>query len=167
MDIISHGLWGGISFGRKNKNDFIKSFLFGFGPDFFSFGLLTIASFIGLDTRPDFSGGLPDPSSIPQYVHTLYDITHSIFIFAVVLGIVWFIRKKPLVPMFAWGLHILMDIPTHSKEFFPTPFLWPFSDFKFDGVSWGNPVIFYPEIALLITLYILWFLKKKWDKKNS
>jgi len=38
MDIISHGLRGGIAVGRKNKKQFWLSFAFGILPDFVSFG---------------------------------------------------------------------------------------------------------------------------------
>jgi len=68
--------------------------------------------------------------------------------------------------MWAWGLHILMDIPTHSTDFFPTPFLWPFSGYRVDGISWGHPYIFFPNVVVLIVLYILFFLKKKKRKSN-
>jgi hypothetical protein len=36
MDVISHGLWGGVAFGRKNKKYFWWSFGFGIMPDLLS-----------------------------------------------------------------------------------------------------------------------------------
>jgi hypothetical protein len=48
----------------------------------------------------------------------------------------WLTGALPLAYL-AWLGHILVDIPTHSKRFFPTPFLWPISDYKVDGISWG------------------------------
>lgn len=48
MDIISHGLWGGIAFGRKNKKDFWQSFAFGVMPDLLAFGVLTVATTLGV-----------------------------------------------------------------------------------------------------------------------
>lgn len=59
--------------------------------------------------------------------------------------------------MLAWPLHILIDIPTHTAEFFPTPFLWPVSNFHVDGISWGNPFIFYPDLILLVLSYLIWY----------
>ncbi len=157
MDIISHGLWGGVAFGRKNKRDFWWSFGFGIAPDLFSFGIFSAMSVLGVVSGPDWSAGPPDPSTIPQYVHSLYNITHSLVIFAFVFGIVWAIRKKPWLPMLAWPLHILVDMPTHSTEFFPTPFLWPFfNNVRIDGVPWSHPWIFAPNVVLLAGLY-LWF----------
>ncbi len=164
MDIISHGLWGGIALGRKNKKDFWWSFAFGVMPDLFSFGILTVATVFGFSARPDW-GGHPTNASIPAYVHSLYNVTHSLIVFAVVFAIVWLVRRKPFLPMLAWGLHVLMDIPTHSTEFFPTPFLWPFSTFKVNGIPWSHPIIFFPDVVLLLVLYLWFFVYKKGWKK--
>lgn len=161
MDFISHGLWGGIAFGRKNRRAFFWAFLFGVMPDLLSFGLFSFMRILGLASGPDWSNGLPAMSEIPRYVHTMYDITHSLFIFILALALVLLVTKKVFWPMFAWGLHILMDIPTHSMLFFATPFLWPFSDYKFDGIGWSHPYIFYPNAALLMLLYFLFLYSKR------
>ena len=168
MDIISHGLWGGAAFGRKNKRDFFLAFLFGFMPDFFSFGMLFIYRIflrLGASNPPDAILA-PPHLPVPIFVYNLYNITHSLIIFTLVFGIVWFLMKKPFWPILAWGLHILVDIPSHSFDFFPTPFLWPVSDFKINGISWGNPFIFFPNVVLLIIVYGFLYYKKKKQTKN-
>ncbi|MEK7159826.1 MAG: metal-dependent hydrolase [Patescibacteria group bacterium] len=161
MDIISHGLWSGFAFGRKNKKLYWWAIGFGLMPDLFSFGILSAAKVLGLTSGPDWEQGLPDPMEIPQIIHTLYNITHSLIVFALVFGLVWFWLRKPFFPMLGWGLHLLMDIPTHSAAFFPTPFLWPLSDFTVNGIGWGQPIIFYPNIALLVIGYLGWWIYKK------
>jgi hypothetical protein len=75
--------------------------------------------------------------------------------------VVWLVRKKPLLEMGAWVLHICMDIPTHGTAFFPTPFLWPVSDLHVDGVPWSRPYIFFPNVALLAVLYAWYFFKRR------
>ncbi len=161
MDTLSHGLYGGIAFGRKTKVSYWKSFFFGVAPDLFSFGIFTVATVLGLVAGPDWGAGTPDPSAIPTYVHHLYNVTHSFITAAVVIGLVWFIIKRMPVEMFAWPLHIIVDIPTHSSAFFPTPFLWPFLDYRFDGISWSNPYIFIPNVALLVVLYTWFYFSRK------
>ncbi len=161
MDIVSHGLYGGVAFGRKNRTNFWLSFFFGVMPDLFSFGLFTAGTWIGLFDHPDWSSGRhPDPSQIPQFVSTFYDYTHSLVIFALVFGLVWLIRQRPWWIMAGWGLHILVDIPTHSSAFFPTPFLFPLSDFHIDGHPWSTPEIFLPNVILLIALYTWFYVVK-------
>jgi len=81
MDIVSHGLWGSIAFGRKNRSSFWLAFVIGMAPDIFSFGILWVAAILGLSEQPDFSHGTPPESTIPQYVHHLYNVTHSFIVF--------------------------------------------------------------------------------------
>jgi len=65
-----------------------------------------------------------------------------------------FVNKKFAFAMFAWPLHILLDFPFHTADFFPTPILWPLIEVKFDGISWATPYIWFSNIAGLIMLYI-------------
>jgi hypothetical protein len=167
MDIISHGLWGGIAFGRKSKKDWWTSFAFGVAPDALSFGVLFVMTFLGLSAQPNWAGGPPDPSFIPQYVHTLYNITHSLVTFAVVFGIVWLVLKRPFMPMLAWVFHIVLDIFTHDINFFPTPYLWPLPFTPVDGVSWGHPYIWYPNVVLLALVYGVWFLVRRRSRHGT
>ena len=162
MDIISHGLWGSVAFGRKNRKSFLLAFLFGVMPDLLSFGIFFVLTLFGVFQRPDF-GGLEPPTNemIPHFVHSLYNITHSLVVFVVLFALLWLIFKRPILEFGAWGLHILVDIPTHSSAFFPTPFLWPLSDFMVDGKNWSSPYIFIPNVVLLFVLYLWFFVLKK------
>jgi len=164
MDTLSHGLWGGVGFGRKNKKSFWLAFTFGITPDLFSFGLLFIARFLGFYPGLELRGGPSDPSMIPAYVDKLYNITHSLVIFIIVFGLTWLYLKRPVLEMGAWAIHVILDIFTHGFEFFPTPFLWPLSDYKFDGVPWGNPWIFFPNVILLILAYAYFFWRKRYKR---
>ena len=168
MDTLSHGLWGSIFFGRKIRKDFWIAFLFGVLPDLLSFGVYMAGSWIGIFDHPSFSSGEhPLPSEFPAFVNILYNNTHSLAIVLFATGIVWLIWKKIYWPMMAWPLHILYDIPTHSATFFPTPFLWPLSNFHVQGALWSQPYIFFPNwIALLVCLY-WFFLRPRRQRKNS
>jgi len=165
MDIVSHGLWGGLALGRSSRRSFWTAFGFGTVPDLFSFGLV-FANGLWVHGL-DFFNGLghpPDPTLIPAYVHSLYNATHSLVVFALVFGLVWLLRGKPLMELGAWGLHIAVDIFTHSEAFFPTPFLWPLSDLRVDGVPWSDPRIFFSNLLLLAVLYAWFFLQRKRKK---
>ena len=156
MDILSHGLWGSAVVGRKGKKSFWLAFFFGVAPDLFSFGIFTASVWLGFESGPEWQHGPPDPSQIPSYVYSLYNVTHSLFVFLLIFGIVFAFRKKPMWEMSAWGFHVLLDIFTHSERFFPTPFLWPISDFHVNGQSWGTWWIFLPNVALLALVYAYW-----------
>lgn len=162
MDIVSHGLWGGLALGRTSRRSFWTAFGFGTVPDLFSFGLV-FANGLWVHGL-DFFNGLghpPDPTLIPAYVYSLYNATHSLVVFALVFSLVWLLRGKPLMELGAWGLHIAVDIFTHSEAFFPTPFLLPLSDLRVDGVPWSDPRIFFSNVLLLAALYAWFFLTRK------
>ncbi len=169
MDVLSHGLWGGVSFFLKSEKRFWLAFGFGMAPDIFSFGIFMGLSILGLVSGPDWSMVPPDITLIPNYVHVLYSITHSLFVFVFAFGLVWFWRKKPLYEMLAWPLHIFMDIPTHSTSFFATPFLWPISSYRLDGIPWSHPIILFGNAFLLLTIYggLLYRRKKKMITRNT
>lgn len=153
MDIFSHGLWSSISFGRKNRRSFWLAFFFGVAPDLFSFGIYFVDRILG----HEFVMGKPELERIPQYVYQMYDITHSLVIFTAVFLLTWLILRRPVWEMAGWALHILVDIPTHATSFFPTPFLWPIADVTVNGISWGHPYIFFPNVALLLIVYLYYF----------
>lgn len=152
MDIVSHALWGYAITLRKSK--FLLAALFGALPDLFAF---TIPFIFNL-----FNGGF-DHHNIPvfgEYVNVLYSISHSLFIAILVFAIIYAIRKKVYIWMLGWPLHILIDIPTHSLEFFATPFLFPISDLRFDGIPWSNPFIFFTNWTLIALFYTYLFRKE-------
>ncbi len=160
MDIFSHGLWGGIAFGRKNRRSFWASFLFGIFPDFFAFAPFFVTAMLGLGGQRLRFGEPPSEHIMPDYIYSLYGISHSLVIFAAVFIAALILFRRPVYEMLAWPLHILVDIPTHSEKFFPTPFLWPISDIHISGHPWSDPVIFVPNIMLLAGLYIWYFIIK-------
>ena len=151
MDTLSHALWGRGFFGYKGRPYW--SLFFGALPDLFSFGIYFLASiFINIG---DFKFGKPALDEIPNYVFTLYDVTHSLVISLIFILIVYLLFNKNFAfAMLAWPLHILLDFPFHTAEFFPTPILWPIIDVKFDGIAWSNPYIWFSNIAGIIMLYI-------------
>ena len=72
-----------------------------------------------------------------------------------IIGGISFYKKEMVWPMLAWPFHIILDIPFHTKDFFPVQFLWPISDIAFDGISWSSPFIVIPNFSGIILLYIL------------
>jgi hypothetical protein len=175
MDTLAHGLWGGLagrSLSNKNRRlNLIKAFLWGVLPDIFAFtipifwllysiifGDMQLSSWPTPGPHVEPSGGLLPFASV---VNTLYNIGHSFFVFGAVFGLVYLFTKRVHLEMVGWFLHILLDIPTHSYQFFPTPFLWPVSDFKVDGISWGVPWFMVLNYSLLLLFYALLRIRER------
>jgi len=157
MDYLAHGLWSYIFF-HKSKLPW-KAIFFGMLPDTLSW---LIYFFYLLSINQVF--GRPNQTLIPWWVDALYKATHSLILFAVLLLVLLFIFKSwKKIPLFtyAYPLHIIMDIPTHSRAFLPTPFLWPLSDWKFPGISWGSLGFMMVNYAAIIGL-LVWI----WGKKD-
>ena len=149
MDTLSHALWGKGLFGYRKYRWY--SFLFGALPDLFSFGIYFIHS-IFFSSSPLM--GRPTRSEIPEWVYSLYDISHSLVIASIFIFIAYKINKEFAFPMLAWPAHIILDFFTHSIEFFPTPILWPISDFKFDGIPWSIPIVFFANVISIFFLFV-------------
>lgn len=171
MDILAHGLWThaihrGVATAKNiklTKRNIWIAIFFGLAPDLFSFGPYFIQEIV-FHGRQLF-GGPPNPALIPTYVYYSYNFTHSIVVFLAVFLLLWTVFRKPYWLMFGWGLHILFDIFSHDVNFFPTPFLFPVSNFKFDGISWSNPAFMAVNYSLLIMFYAGLFLFMKLKKK--
>jgi len=155
MDTVSHALWGKGLFGYRRYGYY--ALIFGTIPDLLSFGLYFIFNLIF--NFSNFKLGKPPIEDIPNWVFSLYDFSHSIVIASIFIIIVYRLNKDFCFPMLAWPFHIMLDFFTHSKNYFPTPILWPLSNYKFDGIPWSNPYIWFSNIFFIMILFI--YRKKK------
>lgn len=176
MDVFAHGLWGSAAFSAINTK--IKkplnvrwAALFSIFPDFFAFTPMFVWMFWSFASGSLSFADMPHPDDVEpaqrdtlfifRVTAQLYQFTHSIIIFFIVFAIVHLLLRRPVWEMGAWLLHIFIDIPTHSYEFYPTPFLWPFSGVMVDGISWGVPWFMIVNYASLAIVYFLLFYRKK------
>ena len=116
--------------GRRKFSDWTlwAAFLFGVFPDLASLGI-----HFGMDM---ILGNGVRWKEIPDFVFTLYNVTHSLFGMAVCIGLLAWWKRALFVPALAWPLHVLMDVPTHGHGIFMTPLFWPFSERGFAGWNW-------------------------------
>ena len=176
MDVFAHGLWGGAAFAVINKK--IKkplnigwAALFSVFPDVFAFAPVFAWMAFGLVSGTLSFSDMPHPDAVEparqdtlfifRVTAQLYQFSHSIVIFFIVFAIAHFLLRRPVWEMGAWLLHIFIDIPTHSYQFYPTPFLWPFSGAMVDGISWGVPWFMILNYTSLAVVYILLFRRNK------
>ncbi|MEK7546745.1 MAG: metal-dependent hydrolase [Patescibacteria group bacterium] len=203
MDILSHGLWAGAAAkalrqaqGKESKrklNVWLTAF-WGVFPDLFAFTIPFVWLFGNLlsgnvnfsDIHPP-TGDEPErkllfgngdtrqaESSISYLTASLYNISHSMVVFFVVIALVIIFRKfflkKNRIPweMGGWFLHIALDVPTHSYAFYPTPVFWPIAGWKFQGYAWANPLFIVVNYTALIIAYsAIRYFKKRTLPKNK
>ncbi len=183
MDTLAHGLWAtalsksvNIRTPRSLKTG--QMALWSIAPDLFSFTPVVVwmiwqMSYNGVAfsdiPRPEFmSADERGRIFILSLSQILYHISHSGIIFLGLFLLVWLLRRykagktsgnafgggRPYFEMAGWLLHILLDIPTHSEKFYPTLFLWPLSNFHFNGSSWGNMKFMIGNYLCLLTVFV-------------
>ena len=42
-------------------------------------------------------------------------------------------------PLLGWWSHIVIDVFTHSADYYAVPVLYPFTERGFDGIAWTTP----------------------------
>ena len=154
----------------KKTIKYLVNCFFGVFPDLFAFTIPILWTIIDLVTGKITFADFPRPETIEpvnqnilpifRTTHLLYDISHSLIIFFLVVVVLFIIFRKVILELSGWLLHILIDIPTHSYRFYPTPFLWPISGIKFNGLSWATPWFIIINYSAIIFVYLI--LRKAW-----
>lgn len=183
MDIFSHAFWTAVA--AKNANSKIKHFknkksinvvwvaTWGVLPDIFAFAPVFISAaltfLLGVGNQSVFT--IPHPSEIEpvnrdtlfifRLTHALYNISHSAIIFISVFTLVCLITKKIRWEMLGWLFHILIDVPTHSYKFYPTPVFWPLASWKFNGISWATPWFMTINILAILVVTSIYIIRRK------
>lgn len=152
MDTVSHGFWGAL-FWRTDL--WLLAVLFSILPDIIAQGPRVLYN---LSQKRVFKGMLSMdlPKWITTYTHHAFHLTHSLVVATAVTGVVWAVWGVQLW-MLAWHLHIIVDMWSHKKEE-ATPFLYPFSDFRFHGVHWSSKQFLVPNLALLMSAWTILLL---------
>ena len=84
------------------------------------------------------SGNWPMP---PSWIRQIHYGTHSLLTVGLVVGIAWALGRHRGDWASAWLLHILMDVPSHSRRRMAPRLFWPFSRWAYDGVSWADGIV--------------------------
>lgn len=160
VDLIAHAALSWIAFHKYTRKIIYSAIFFGWFPDIMSWLLLFIFQiYNGVFKISNFGWG----EVVPEWSILLYGVSHSIVIFGFVCFFILLFKKKLPLYLFAWPIHILIDIPTHSKIHLPTPFLWPVSSWAFPGLRWSTfkvtSMIWVGIIFLVLLTYI--FIQKR------
>ncbi|MEK7538954.1 MAG: hypothetical protein AAB552_03890 [Patescibacteria group bacterium] len=181
MDIFAHGLWAAAAAksakqSRGKRLNVWVTTLWGIFPDLFAFTIPVVWMIWGLtfgglslSDMPRHNGPPIEPAQVGgdwtlMLASALYNVSHSLIIFFLVFSIIWFVFRRPVWELGGWLLHILIDVPTHTYQFFPTPVFWPLFDWKFDGFSWGTPWFMLLNYSLLGATF--WFLVRRRKREN-
>jgi hypothetical protein len=174
MDILAHALWvgAGVALARRRWNistpTAVGTVVLATLPD--AFQLLPIAGWWIFADGPlaavwahAVAGPGQEPTLAPMvgfWSHHLHCVAHSAPIAGAVTLLAWAIWHSLWIPLLGWWSHILIDVFTHSADFYPSPVLYPITQRGFDGFAWNTPwfmVLNYTALGL--TGLGLWLLR--------
>ena len=154
MDIVAHTLWAGLgaTWLAHRRRDITRK---------------TLAATVVLAALPDviqmlpvlawwgtgggswaavqaFATAMPGhepamPAWVTTWSHTIHCVAHSAVIAAAVTLLCWAWRRTLWLPLLGWWSHIVIDVFTHSADYYASPVLYPFTQRGFDGIAWVTP----------------------------
>jgi hypothetical protein len=95
------------------------------------------------------------PPLVQVIVHHLHCAMHSAIVAGAVTLPAWHLRRQWIIPLLGWWSHIVIDIFTHSADYYAVPVLYPFSYRGFDGIAWNTPAFILVNYAALTVVWIL------------
>lgn len=170
MDIVSHAAWGYATLHRHRDLRWWAA-LAGALPDLLWFVPSAIERLIargwagltvGSDRQIWRADGPPLPPELVESYFRYYIYSHSLVVLAAVTALLLITPWR----RYAWlaipyALHILMDVPTHER--YQTQPFYPLSTWQFQGLTWADPRIFWPNVAGLAAVYA-WFW---WTRRRA
>lgn len=100
------------------------------------------------------------PPGVDWLSHNLHCVTHSAIVAAVATLLLWIWLRSLWVPLLGWWSHVVIDVFTHSVDYYPSPVLWPITRQGFDGVAWNTPLFMTLNYLALAATY-LWLLRQR------
>ncbi len=174
MDVLSHALWGYAALRWRSPAEARWGALAGAAPDLLYF-LPSKAEqilekgreglWIGSQHGIWRADGPPLPPELIDAYHRYYVWTHSLVILALAVAAAGLLgARRRLWLALPYAVHVVMDLPTHER--YLTPIFYPFSSWTVQGVSWGHPMVFYPNwIALAVMFGFLGW--RRWRRRGG
>ena len=174
MDIVAHGLWAGAiggALGRKvpvTKGTLWWMVGLAVAPDIvpmlpvMAYGLTIPRSsqFIlaYITATPGLEPALP--AWAVSLTHHLHCAMHSFVVLGSLTAVLWLVQHRFPTVLLGWWSHVLLDIPTHSADYYAVPLFYPVSDRAFSGVAWTEPWVLAANYVALALIY-LWLRRRK------
>jgi hypothetical protein len=153
MDILAHGLWVGVGAAwmprhrRVDRRTAVLTVSLAVVPDLAQLLPLVYLALFSLDgwsVLLAYANALPgyEPALSPfntELTHHLHCVMHSALVAGVITVISWVWLGRFWIPLLGWWSHIVIDVFTHSADFYPSPVFYPVTYWGFDGIAWNTP----------------------------
>ncbi|WP_310568432.1 hypothetical protein [Hydrogenophaga sp.] len=166
MDILAHGLWAGLGLAWAhharpvNRRTLALTVALAVVPDVVQMLPLLVSAVWSADgwtALKSYTMALPGHEPPPSpwlaaLTHHLHCVMHSALVAGGVTALLWLWIGRLWIPLLGWWSHIVIDVFTHSADFYPSPVFYPLTDWGFDGLAWNTPgfmVVNYLALAAL------------------
>ena len=153
MDIFAHALWAGAGTALARRRwivptrTLIATVVLAVLPDLFH--LLPIAGWWvfgdgSVQALWAYAVAVPGqeptlPPRVELWSHHLHCVAHSAIVAGAITLVFWAVRRSLWIPLLGWWSHIIIDIFSHSADYYPSPVLYPITERGFDGLAWNTP----------------------------
>ncbi len=175
MDIFAHTLWAGAGVALLRRSRPITSrtafatLALAASPDVFQMLPVLFWGLLGAGTTEAiraFAIAVPgqEPSLPPLILlvsHTLHCTAHSAVVAGLVTLVVWRYKPAFLIPLLGWWSHIIIDVFTHSADYYASPVLYPLTQRGFDGIAWNTPWFMVANYLALAVVGLLLLRSRK------
>ena len=176
MDIFAHALWAGAGVALAHRrwtvptHTLIATVVLAALPDVFH--LLPIAGWWvfgngSVQALWAYAVAVPGqepalPPLVELWSHHLHCVAHSAIVAGATTLVFWVIRRSLWIPLLGWWSHIIIDVFTHSADFYPSPVLYPITERGFDGLAWNTPWFMLLNYTALAATGIWLWRAKSW-----
>ena len=153
MDVVAHGLWAAVICRWRGRRQPIArsatAWTIGLAvaPDLVQLTPIVAAALTtpqGWSSLQAYIHALPHyqpvlPPQVEFVVHHLHCTMHSALVAALATLLSWVFLRRFWWPLVGWWMHIVIDVFTHSRDFYSSPVLYPITQRGFDGWAWNDP----------------------------
>jgi hypothetical protein len=97
------------------------------------------------------------PPLVNLLSHHLHCVMHSAIVAGAVTLLSWATLRFVWIPLLGWWSHIVIDVFTHSADYYEVPVLYPITERGLDGLAWNTPWFMVLNYAALAAM-VLWLL---------
>lgn len=101
------------------------------------------------------------PPVVSTLAHHFHCVMHSAPIAAAITALAWMVHRPLWIPLLGWWSHIVIDVFTHSVDYYPSPVLYPITYRGFDGLAWNDPKYLVVNYVVLVAIYLWLFRTRK------
>lgn len=175
MDVLAHSLWAGVGvalLSRRmplSRRTAAAAITFAVLPDIMQMLPVLVWGLFGggtFDAIRAYATALPGqepvlPATVILFSHHLHCVAHSAVVAGALTISVWWLRRALWLPLLGWWSHIVIDVFTHSADYYASPVLYPLTKRGFDGIAWNTPWFMMVNYLSILTVGFWLFLARR------